>query len=126
MDKIMLVTGGGRGIGAATARLAASRGYAVCVNYVKNRAAAQSVVDDIVKAGGRAIAVAGDVSREDGVLRLFETVDRDLGRLDALINNAGTVAPQSRLEAMDGARMQRIFATNTLGAMMCAREAVKR
>lgn len=126
MAKIVLITGGGRGIGAATARLAASRGYAVCVNYVKNRAAADAVVADIVKGGGRAIAAPADISQEADVMRLFETLDREFGRLDALVNNAGAVARQSRLEQMDGARMMRIFATNAIGSLMCAREAVKR
>jgi NAD(P)-dependent dehydrogenase (short-subunit alcohol dehydrogenase family) len=125
-DKIVLVTGGGRGIGAATARLLAARGYAVCVNYVKNRAAADGVVADIVAGGGRALAVAGDVAVEADVLRLFETVDREMGRLTALVNNAGVLARAARLEDMDGARMTRVFATNILGGMLCAREAVRR
>lgn len=126
MGKIVLITGGGRGIGAATARLLAEKFYAVCINYVTNRTAADSVVAEITGTGGRAIAVPGDVSVEADVLRLFETVDRELGTLNALVNNAGIIAWQSRLENMDGARMARIFATNTLGSLMCAREAVKR
>ena len=125
-DKILLVTGGGRGIGAATARLAASRGYAVCVNYVADRAAAERVVADIERAGGKAIAVAADVSSEPDVVRLFETVDRELGRLDALVNNAGTVEKQMRIDQMDAARLARVFAVNTIGAFLCAREAVRR
>ena len=124
--KVLIVTGGGRGIGAATARLAASRGYAVCVNYVADRAAAESVVADIERAGGKAIAVAADVSSEPDVVRLFETVDRQLGRLDALVNNAGTVGKQMRLEQMDAARLARVFAVNAIGAFLCAREAVRR
>lgn len=126
MQKIVLITGAGRGIGAATARLAAAQGYAVCVNYIKNRTAADAVVADIVRSGGKAMAVAADVAVETDVLRLFETVDRELGTLSALVNNAGVLAPQTRLEHMDGARMMRLFATNTIGAMLCAREAVKR
>lgn len=123
---IILVTGGGRGIGAATARLAARRGYAVCVNYRQDRQAAQGVVDDIEAAGGRAVAVAGDVSKEADVLRLFEACDHELGPLTALVNNAGVLERQTRLEAMDAARWQRVLATNVIGTFLCAREAVRR
>jgi len=125
-NKVLIVTGGGRGIGAATARLAASRGYSVCVNYASNRAAAEAVVAKIERGGGRAIAVQGDVSSESEVVRLFETVDRQLGRLDALVNNAGTVGKQMRVEQMDAERLTRVFAVNTIGAFLCAREAVRR
>jgi len=116
------VTGGGRGIGAATARLAAQRGYAVCVNYLQDRAAADEVVRTIPKA----IAVQADIGVEADVVRLFETVDRELGPLSALVNNAATLESQMRLEQMDAARMQRMFSTNTIGTMLCAREAVRR
>ena len=116
------MTGGGRGIGAATARLAAQRGYAVCVNYLRNRAAA----DEVVRAIPNAIAVQADIGVEDEVVRLFETVDRELGPLTALVNNAATLESQMRLEQMDAARMQRMFATNAIGTMLCAREAVRR
>jgi len=116
------VTGGGRGIGAATARLAAQRGYAVCVNYLQDRAAANEVVRAIPKA----IAVQADIGVEAEVIRLFETADRELGPLTALVNNAATLEPQMRLEQMDAARMQRMFATNAIGTMLCAREAVRR
>jgi NAD(P)-dependent dehydrogenase (short-subunit alcohol dehydrogenase family) len=126
MSKIALVTGGARGIGAATARLLAERGYAVCVNYVNNRAAADGMVAEIKRGGGRALAVQGDVALEADVLRLFDTVDRELGPLSALVNNAGVVETQSRLEDMEFARMARVIATNTLGSMLCAREAVRR
>ena len=122
----MLVTGGARGIGAATCRLAAQQGYAVCVNYLRNRDAADAVVSDILKAGGKAIPVQGNVAEESEVLKLFEAVDRQLGGLDALINNAGIVARASRLQVMDRARIEKLFATNVFGAMLCAREAVKR
>ena len=122
----MLVTGGARGIGAATARLAAEQGYTVCVNFLQNRAAADSVVAGISKAGGKAFAVAANVAEEPDVLRLFETVDREFGRLDALVNNAGILARASRLQDMDLARIQKVYATNVFGAMLCAREAVKR
>ncbi len=122
----MVITGGGRGIGAATARLAAERGYAVCISYLKDKASAEAVVSGILGKGGKAVAVAGDVAKEADVLRLFETSDRELGPLAALVNNAGIVARQSRVEAMDAPRLQRMFATNVVGAFLCAREAVKR
>ena len=126
MSKVMIVTGGSRGIGAATAVLAARRGYAVCVNYVSNRAAAESVVATIEKDGGKAIAVGADVASEADVVRLFETVDRTLGRIDALVNNAAILDTQTRLEHLDAARLNRIFTTNITGAFLCAREAVRR
>jgi NAD(P)-dependent dehydrogenase (short-subunit alcohol dehydrogenase family) len=122
----VLVTGGGRGIGAATARLAAERGYTVCVNYRSNRAAADAVVADIESRGGTAIAVGADVSIETDVLRLFRTIDERLGPLRALVNNAGVLEAQTRVDAMDAARIGRVFATNVTGAFLCAREAVKR
>ncbi|MFO7189290.1 MAG: SDR family oxidoreductase [Pseudomonadota bacterium] len=124
--KVLLVTGGGRGIGAATALLAAKRGYAVCVNYRRDAEAAQQVVEKIRSEGGHAIAVPADVSVEAQVVDLFETVDREFGRLDALVNNAGILERQMRVETMDAGRMQRIFATNVIGTMLCAREAVRR
>ena len=123
---VVIITGGGRGIGAATARLAAKKGYAVCVNYLRDRTAAESVVHEIRTAEGRAIAVAGDVSTEKDVLNLFQESDRSLGPLTALVNNAGIVERQSRVEAMDAPRLQRIFATNVIGSFLCAREAIKR
>jgi NAD(P)-dependent dehydrogenase (short-subunit alcohol dehydrogenase family) len=126
MSKVMIVTGGSRGIGAATAVLAAQRGYAVCVNYVNNSAAADGVVATIEKAGGKAIAVGADVASEADVVRLFETVDRRLGRVDALVNNAAILDLQTRLENLDAARLNRIFTTNITGAFLCAREAVRR
>ena len=126
MSKVMIMTGGSRGIGAATAILAAQRGYAVCVNYVSNRAAADGVVAIIEKAGGKAIAVGADVASESDVVRLFETVDRTLGRVDALVNNAAILDVQIRLENVDAARLNRILATNVTGAFLCAREAVRR
>jgi len=121
-----MVTGGGRGIGAATARLAAKRGYSVCLGYLKDRASADGVVQEIRSAGGSAIAVAGDVAIEKDVLHLFEECDRSLGPLAALVNNAGIVVTRSRVEAMDMARLQRMFSTNVVGAFLCAREAIRR
>jgi NAD(P)-dependent dehydrogenase (short-subunit alcohol dehydrogenase family) len=126
MADVIIVTGAGRGIGAATALLAAQRGYSVCVNFRTNRVAADGVVRAIEAAGGRAIGVAADVSSEPDVERLFETCDRDLGLPTALVNNAGILEKQMRVEAMDGARIQRIFATNVIGSFLCAREAVRR
>jgi len=123
---VMIITGGGRGIGAATARLAARGGYAVCVNYLRNRTAAEALVHEIRGDGGRAIAVAGDVAVEKDVLNLFQETDRSLGPLTALVNNAGIVIGRSRVEAMDAARLQRMFATNSVGALLCAREAIRR
>lgn len=120
------MTGGSRGIGAATARLAAQRGYSVCVNYRQNRDSAQRVVKAIEAHGGRALAVAADVSVETDVLRLFETCDSQLGRLTALVNNVGIVETQMRVEAMNAERIQRIFSTNVISAFVCAREAVRR
>ena len=126
MDKVLIVTGGSRGIGAATARLAAERGYAVCVNYRKNRAAADALVSEIQAAGAKALAVAADVASEADVVRLFETVDGQLGVLTALVNNAGILEKQTRVEQIDTARLDRVFATNVRGAFLCAREAVRR
>ena len=126
MNKVVLITGGGRGIGAATARLAAQRGYSVAINYVHNRAAADGVVADIERDGGRAIAIAADVSSETEVVRMFETVDRSLGTVTALVNNAGTLEKQMRLDQMDAPRWSRALAVNVIGSFLCAREAVRR
>ena len=123
---VALITGGSRGIGAATARLAAARGHAVCVNYARDEAAAQRVVAEIERAGGRAIAVQADVAREADVVRLFAEVDARLGRITALVNNAGVCAVQARVEAMDAERLAWVFGVNVIGSFLCAREAVKR
>jgi NAD(P)-dependent dehydrogenase (short-subunit alcohol dehydrogenase family) len=126
MDNVLLITGGSRGIGAATARLAAGRGYAVCVNYRQDQAAAERVVSGIHAAGGRAVAVAADVSDEDDVVRLFDACDRTLGPPVAVVNNAAVLETQMRVEAMDAARLRRILGTNVIGPFLCAREAVRR
>jgi NAD(P)-dependent dehydrogenase (short-subunit alcohol dehydrogenase family) len=126
MSPVVLVTGGARGIGAATARLAAARGYAVAVNYRSNRAAAERVVQDIETAGGRAVAIAADVGVESEVVRLFRECDEQLGVLTALVNSAGIIETQKRVEDMDGGRLQRVFATNVFGPFLCSREAVRR
>jgi NAD(P)-dependent dehydrogenase (short-subunit alcohol dehydrogenase family) len=126
MNNVVVITGASRGIGAATALLAAQRGYAVCVNYRSNRAAANAIVNAIAQSGARAIAVAADIAVEAEVADMFTTVDRELGGVTALVNNAGIVDRQSRLEDMDAARLQRMFATNITGSFLCAREAVRR
>jgi NAD(P)-dependent dehydrogenase (short-subunit alcohol dehydrogenase family) len=123
LTKVILVTGGARGIGAATCRLAAERGYAVCVNYLKNDVAAKAVAGSLRT---KSIAVAADVSEEADVLRLFDTIDREFGRIDVLVNNAGILRRAMRLESMDLPRIRQLFCTNVFGAMLCAREAVKR
>ena len=126
MSKVLLITGGSRGIGAATALLAASQGYAVAVNYTSNSLAADEVVRQIRAGGGTAITVQADVAIETDVLAMFKKVDAKLGRLTALVNNAGVVDQTSRVDAMSVERLQRMFAINVFGSFMCAREAVKR
>lgn len=126
MDKVALITGGSRGIGAATALLAARQGWAVAVNYQANQAAAEAVVAQIGAQGGRAIAVQGDVAHEDQVLAMFAAVDAQLGRLTALVNNAGVVDTTQRVDEMGVARLRRMFETNVIGSIVCAREAVRR
>ncbi|WLD57828.1 SDR family oxidoreductase [Salinispirillum sp. LH 10-3-1] len=126
MNKILLVTGASRGIGAATAILAAQRGYRVAVNYRANATAAESVVAQIQQAGGQAFAVQADVSREEDVLRLFAHIDAEDGSLEALVNNVGTLETQMRVEDMTAERINRIFTTNVTGTMLCTREAIKR
>jgi NAD(P)-dependent dehydrogenase (short-subunit alcohol dehydrogenase family) len=126
VDKVILVTGGGRGIGAATARLAAKQGYAVCVNYLRDRDSAENLKSELTRDGAKAIAVPADISSENDVMRLFETVDRSLGRVTALVNNAGIVDRGMRLIDMSAARVTRMLAINVTGSLLCAREAVKR
>lgn len=126
MSGVLLITGGSRGIGAATARLAASRGYAVCISYRTRSDAAAALVVGIEAKGGRAIAVRADVSIEEDVGSMFETCDRELGALSGLVNNAAILETQTRVENIDRARLERVFATNVFGAFSCAREAVRR
>lgn len=126
MNNVLLVTGAGRGIGAATARLAAAEGYAVCVNYARNEGTANRLVDEITGAGGRAVAVQADVSIEADVVRLFQRVDAELGPLAGLVNNAGILDRQTRLEDLDAERINRVLAVNVTGSFLCAREAVRR
>lgn len=122
----LIVTGASRGIGAATAKLAAERGYRVCVNYRDNEPAANAVVASIRAAGGEAIAVQADVGNEADVLRLFDACGAAFGDIRALVNNAGILETQMRLESMTAERMRRLFDTNVIGSMLCAREAARR
>lgn len=126
MNKILLVTGAGRGIGAATAKLAAERGYSVYVNYRQNAESANSVVESIRESGGSATAIQADVSVDSEVVRMFEKIDKLVGPIDALVNNAGIVDRQSRLQSISAERLQRIFVANVTGSFLCAREAVRR
>jgi NAD(P)-dependent dehydrogenase (short-subunit alcohol dehydrogenase family) len=126
MKKIIVITGAARGIGAAIARAAGQAGYGVVVNYAGSKAAAETLVTEIEKAGGEAVAIQGDVSSEADVLRIFGEIDRRYGRLDGLVNNAGIIGSLGRLDAMTVEDMQRVFAVNAIGKMLCAREAVKR
>jgi NAD(P)-dependent dehydrogenase (short-subunit alcohol dehydrogenase family) len=124
--KVVLVTGGGRGIGAAVSLQAAKAGYAVAVNYREKADRAEAIVAQIRRDGGQAIAVAGDVAVEADVLKMFATVDAELGTLTALVNSAGISAPHSRVDAISEAALTRIFAINVVGSFLCAREAIKR
>jgi len=126
MTKVLIVTGASRGIGAATARMAGARGYDVAVNYMRDDAGAAAVVGDIKAAGRRAVAVQGDMGSDDDVARLFETVDRELGVLSGLVNNAGIIQPASRLDDMDMADLRRLLEVNVVGCFLCARAAVRR
>lgn len=124
--KVILITGAGRGIGAACAQLAAAQGYAVGVNYLADAASAKAVVAAIEQAGGEAVALQADVADEAAVVRLFAELDARFGRLDALVNNAAILETQMAVETMDAARLTRVFATNITGSFLCAREAVRR
>jgi len=126
MKKVILITGGSQGIGASTAILAARKGYRVCINYHRNDASANEVVNKIRAEGAEAIAIKADVSKEDEVVRLFETIDTNVGKVAALVNNAGIIESQKRFVDMDADRIQKIFATNVIGSFLCAREAIKR
>ncbi|QOY90732.1 SDR family oxidoreductase [Paludibaculum fermentans] len=123
---VILITGGSRGIGAATARLAAAKGYTVCLTYLTGNEEAAKVTGEITAAGGQAIALQADMRSEPGIMALFQQIDEQAGAISALVNNAATLETQMRLDAMDAARMERIFSTNVIGPMLCAREAVRR
>ena len=126
MNKVLLVTGGSRGIGAAISKLAAQEGYNVAVNYCKDENSALNVVSQIQANGRKAIAVQADVANEHQVIQMFEQVDSNLGQLAALVNNAGILAPLSRVENYDAERVRRIFDVNVVGSIICAREAIFR
>jgi len=126
VNKILLITGAGRGIGAATARLAASRGYDVAVNYLRDEKAANDVVNAVKAAGQRAIAIQGDMAVEQDVARTFATTDKELGRLTHLVYNAGSTGGNSRLEAADAAMMRSVIELNVLGALLCVKAAIPR
>ncbi|TPK39926.1 SDR family oxidoreductase [Mesorhizobium sp. B2-5-4] len=125
-QKVLLVTGGSRGIGAAICRLGAKAGYRVGVNYASNKAAADALVAEIKAGGGEAVAVRGDVGKETDIVAMFGAVDRAFGRLDAFVNNAGIVDVKARVDEMDVARLERMMRINVVGSFLCAREAVKR
>ena len=126
MSRVMLITGASRGIGAATARLAAQQGYALCLNYHQRADAANAVLEQVRGLGVTAIAIQADVADETQVLHMFEAIDREFGRLDVLVNNAGMLEQQMRLEQMDAARWTRVLGANVIGSFLCAREAIKR
>lgn len=126
MERVLLVTGGSRGIGAATALLAIKNGYQIVVNYAKRQDRAEQVVAQIRSTGGRAIALQADISAEDQVATMFTQIDSQLGRITALVNNAGILAPLARVQDVDGERTRRLFDVNVMGSFNCAREAIRR
>jgi len=126
MSGVAIITGSGRGIGAATAKLAAARGYAVCVNYLKNEQSADAVVAEIRAGGGRAIMVRADTANENEVIQLFERVDLELGPLTALVNNAGITGRAGRLTSFDAAAIRRVLEVNVTGTIFCSQQAVRR
>ncbi|TDL93536.1 SDR family oxidoreductase [Stutzerimonas stutzeri ATCC 17588 = LMG 11199] len=126
MSRVMLITGASRGIGAATARLAAQQGYALCLNYHQRADAANAVLEQVRGLGVTAIAVKANVADEAQVLHMFDVIDREFGRLDVLVNNAGMLEQQMRLEQMDAARWSRVLGANVIGSFLCAREAIRR
>ena len=126
MGKIALVTGGSRGIGAATCQLLADNGYDVAINYRDDKAAAEAVTDAVCRQGGRSVVLRADVGVEEDVINMFETVDRELGTLDALVNNAGIIGPRGRVDALSEADIISVLRTNIVGSMICCREAVRR
>ena len=125
-EKVAIITGGGRGIGAATAQLFSREGYAVCINYKSNSESANRLAQEIIAEGGKCITVQADVSNENDVMRLFSTVDKQLGKLSVLVNNAGILKKQSRLEDMSADRINSILSNNVTSYFLCCREAVKR
>ncbi|MBT8433806.1 MAG: SDR family oxidoreductase [Gammaproteobacteria bacterium] len=126
MSKVLLITGASRGIGAETARLAAAHGYSLCLNYLHNEGAASELLEALSAGGHNAIMFQADVGIESEVEAMFRAIDRDLGRLDGLVNNAGILEPQSDLVDMTPERWRRILETNVIGSFLCTREAIKR
>ena len=126
MAKTILITGSSRGIGAATAILAAKQGYQVCVNYLRNKKSAEKAVEEIIKLGGKAIAYQADTSSESDVVSLFSKIDSDFGSLTALVNNSGILETQSRFTDISLRRLQRVFSNNVMSCFLCSKEAVKR
>ncbi|KTC25382.1 oxidoreductase [Pseudomonas putida] len=126
MDNVIIITGAGRGIGAATALAAARAGYRICINYLADDASAHRVLEQVRALGAEAITVRADVSVEDEIIQLFQRVDKELGRVTALVNNAGTIGHQSRVEEMSEFRLLKLMKTNVVGPMLCARHALQR
>lgn len=126
MGKVLIITGGSRGIGAATARLAATQDYAICINYLKNKKAATAIVNEITSNGGQAIAVAADVANESDVIKMFQTVDQELGTVTSLVNNAGILETQCRVDEITADRINRILSVNVTGSFLCCKEAIRR
>jgi NAD(P)-dependent dehydrogenase (short-subunit alcohol dehydrogenase family) len=126
MNKTILITGGSRGIGAATAVLAGKRGYNVCVNFLKNETVANNIVNKIKEQGGKAIAYQANVSIEEDVIQMFKKIDKDFGKIDALVNNVGVLEKQSRVEDMDWQRLQKTLNYNVISSFLCCKEAIKR
>jgi NAD(P)-dependent dehydrogenase (short-subunit alcohol dehydrogenase family) len=126
LSKTLLITGGGRGIGAATALVAARTGWDIAINYREKSARAEALVDEIENIGGKAIAYPADVADEAAVVALFKAIDRDFGPLHGLVNSAGIIGPHGRIDAVDAAGLERLFAINVTGTLICCREAIKR
>ena len=126
MNPIVLVTGGSRGIGAATSKYLAKQGYAVCVNYISNKIEANKIVTEIENDGGIAVAIQADVSKEDDVIRLFNSIDKSLGQITHLVNNAGILLPQMRVSEMTAERINKVLTTNVTSYFLCCREAINR
>jgi len=126
MNKAIIITGASRGIGAETAILAAKLGYDICINYRSNITAAKNILDQVKKYGANAITIQADISKESEIINLFKRVDKELGTVTALVNNAGILETQTRIESISSERLERIFKLNVIGSTLCAREAIKR